>query len=55
MLTFMPTYLLRDMPAVLWRRVRAQAALEGVSVRDLIMRLLEQYVGDKFKNGSHKS
>lgn len=35
------TYLLRDVPESLWRRVRALCALRGCTVRDLIIGLLE--------------
>lgn len=36
-------YLLRGVPADLWRRVKARAASEGVTVRALILRWLERY------------
>lgn len=37
------TYLLRDVPNDLWRRVKAKAALRGDSIRDVIVRLLTKY------------
>jgi hypothetical protein len=37
------SYLLRSIPADLWRKVKARAALEGVSVRALILRMLKEY------------
>jgi hypothetical protein len=37
-------YLLDDIPAGLWARVRAQAKREGVSLRALILRLLTEWV-----------
>jgi hypothetical protein len=37
------TYLLRDVPIALWRKVKAKAALEGSTVRDVILRLLRDY------------
>ena len=39
----MTTYLLRNVPTDLWRRVKAKAALRGESVRDVLLRLLRQY------------
>lgn len=38
-------YLLDKIPADLWRRVRAKAKREGVSVRALILGLLQQWLG----------
>jgi hypothetical protein len=38
-------YLLRDVPEDFWRKVKAKAAAKGESVRDVILRLLQQYVG----------
>jgi hypothetical protein len=40
----MPDYLLRDVPDDLWRKVKAAAALKGESVRDVLLRLLRDYV-----------
>ena len=40
----MSTYLLRGVDTDLWRRVRSKAALEHISVRDLIENLLREWV-----------
>lgn len=40
----MTSYLLRAIPADLWRKVKAKAAMEGVSVRELLLRWLKEYV-----------
>ena len=37
-------YLLDDIPASFWRRVRAKAKTEGLSMRGLILRLLKQWL-----------
>lgn len=37
-------YLLDEIPAGLWRDVREKAKREGVSMRALILKLLEQWV-----------
>lgn len=37
------TYLLRDVPDDLWRKVKAKAALKGESIRDVLVRALETY------------
>jgi hypothetical protein len=37
------SYIIRGIPGELWRRVKAKAALEGVSVREVILRLLKDY------------
>jgi hypothetical protein len=37
------TYLLRSIPPDLWRAVKSKAALEGVTVREVILRLLKDY------------
>lgn len=37
-------YLLDKIPATLWREVRAKAKREGISVRALVLGLLEQWV-----------
>jgi len=37
------TYLLRNIPLDLWRKVKAKAALDGISVRDLILGMLREY------------
>jgi hypothetical protein len=39
----MPSYILRDIPADLWRQVKVEAATEGVSVREVILRGLKEY------------
>jgi hypothetical protein len=39
----MPSYILRDIPADLWRQVKVEAATEGVSVREVILRGLKGY------------
>jgi hypothetical protein len=41
----MKTYLLRGIPADLWRRVKAQAASREESIRDILLRFLESYAG----------
>jgi hypothetical protein len=38
-----PSYILRDIPADLWRQVKVEAATEGVSVREVILRGLKAY------------
>jgi predicted HicB family RNase H-like nuclease len=40
----MASYILRDIDADLWRRVKSKAALEGVSVKKLIEQLLRTWV-----------
>jgi hypothetical protein len=40
----MGTYLLRDIDPDLWRRVKSKAALEGVSLKTLIERLLRAWL-----------
>ena len=35
--------IIRGIPVDLWRKVKAKAALEGVSLRVLIIRLLRDY------------
>ena len=36
--------IIRGIPVDLWRKVKAKAALEGVSLRALMIRLLREYV-----------
>ena len=36
-----------EVPADLWLRWKVQAAREGVSMRDLVVRLLTSYLGRK--------
>lgn len=38
------TYLLRDIPDDLWRKAKSKAALKGESIRDVLLRVLTQYV-----------
>ena len=38
------TYLLRTINPELWSRVKAQAQRDGISLRGLILRLLELYI-----------
>lgn len=40
-------YLLDEIPAGLWRDVREKAKRDGVSLRALILRLLEQWLTQK--------
>jgi hypothetical protein len=37
------TYLLRNIPPDIWRAVKSKAALEGVTVREVILRALRNY------------
>ena len=39
-------YLLDKIPAPLWKQARAKAKREGVSMRALILRLLQQWLGE---------
>lgn len=41
------TYLLRDIPDDLWRQVKAKAALDGVSVKAMLLGFLRQTVKPK--------
>ena len=38
----MADYILKGIDDKLWRKVKAVAALQGVSIKDLIIRLLER-------------
>jgi hypothetical protein len=38
------TYILRDIDPDLWRRVKMKAASEGVTAKDVILRLLGDWV-----------
>ena len=38
------TYLFRDVPDDLWRKLKSKAALKGESIRDVLLRLVTQYV-----------
>ena len=40
----MPSYLLKQIPVELWRQVKSQAALEGKSLRVVLLELLTAYV-----------
>jgi hypothetical protein len=40
----MTAYLLRDIPPDFWRKVKVKAALRGESIRDVILRLLRDFV-----------
>jgi hypothetical protein len=37
-------YILRDIDDELWKKVKSQAALEGVTVKEVILGLLRAYV-----------
>lgn len=37
------TYLLRDVDPALWRLVKSKAALEGLTVREAICKLLKEW------------
>lgn len=39
----MKTYILRDIPPALWRRVKSRAAMDGLTLRAVLIRLLETY------------
>ena len=41
----MPSYILRAIDPDLWKRVKSKAALEGVSIKALIERLLTGWLG----------
>lgn len=40
----MSSYLMHRLDEQLWRKVKAKAATEGVSIRDVILRLLTDWV-----------
>ncbi len=42
----MGSYILRQIDEQLWRRVKSKAALEGVTLKALIERLLRDWLGD---------
>jgi hypothetical protein len=44
MIIIVPSYLFRDVPDALWRPLKAQAALEGVPLRTLLLRLVHDYL-----------
>lgn len=41
------TYLLRDVPDDLWRKVKAKAAANGETLRDVLLRALTDYLKRK--------
>lgn len=43
----MAAYILRDIDDDFWKRVKGKAALEGVSVKDLLLRLLADWMKKK--------
>lgn len=43
----MKTYILRNMDPTVWRLVKSKAALEGITVREAIARLLKQWTAKK--------
>ena len=42
---------IRDFPDELHRQAKSKAALEGISLKDLIIKAIEEYVIDKKKGG----
>lgn len=38
------SYILREIPDELWRQAKSEAALEGVSMKTMILRLLEKHL-----------
>lgn len=43
----MSAYLLRDIDAALWRKVKTKAAAQGASTKEVILRLLAEWVKQK--------
>jgi hypothetical protein len=41
----MPMYIIRDIPADVWRAAKAKAASEGTSLKALFLRWLAEYAG----------
>lgn len=41
------SFILRDIPPDLWRKVKARAALEGTTLRALLLGFLEKYATGK--------
>jgi hypothetical protein len=37
------TYIIRDINPAVWREVKARAALEGLTIRAVLLRLLAEY------------
>lgn len=48
----MGDYLLRDIPQEVHRQAKAQAALEGISLRELILKAIKEYLKPKPKDVS---
>lgn len=40
----MASFLVRNIDEAFWRRVKSQAALEGLSTKELILRLLSEWL-----------
>lgn len=40
----MATHLIRELDDTLWKKVRAKAALEGITLKELMVQLLAAYV-----------
>lgn len=40
-----PSFILRDLDPEFWQKVKAKADAEGVTVKELILRLLTQWLG----------
>ncbi len=40
-------YLLKNVPDELWRKVKAKCAINGETIKDLIVELLQGYVDEK--------
>ena len=45
------TWIVRDVPKELMRRAKAAAAMEGRSVKSLLIDLMQEYVHDREKKG----
>lgn len=43
----MPSYILRNLDDDFWRKVKTKAASQGVSIKDLILRLLTDWLRAK--------
>ena len=39
-----PSFILRDIDPELWRRVKSKAALEGITIKHVILKLLAKWV-----------
>ena len=42
----MASYLLRDIPDELWHRVKVRAAMDGLTMRQVLLDALEEYAKD---------